>query len=1132
MGIGSFERLEVRLQWLIVAGGLAMLMMTPSMVRGQSGMSYTMFMAHQESAELQHRSRVTLTLRDVPIESALKQIAKQAGLALGWSRSSVPLNGTVSVTLRDVTVKDAFAAVLRGTGAAAMLSADGQTMVIVRTPTSDTRNATPGSVTGQITDSASGRGLPGATVSIQGTKLSAITNDNGQYVIRDVPPGEYVLAIKAFGYKPSTRKITVEDSGRVVVNVVLASTPTKLTEVVTTATGKQRKLELGNDITVIDAEKVVRTEPITTVTDLLEARVPGLTVQHTSGAPGDPARIRIGGLGSVLGNNDPIIIVDGIRLYSKQSDPTRMRNLATPNQYASGSSVSAPSALDQIDPNSIKTIEVFKGPSAATMYGPDAANGVIVITTKRGEPGPTRWNFSLDRGRSYIPGSYPNGYFALGHLRYTDEQAFCSLQTQSTCVADSVVQYQLLNDPARTILGTGGNTGLTATVSGGVNSLQYSLTASTLNETGVLKLPDAEVAHFREMTGHEPPGWMRNPLGNKRWSVTSSLSSQVSPELTVALTGGLTQQHQQRSSLESQLSNLMSTYIDPSGTIWYGGQYGFGFTEGNQIIQDFYQRATEDATNFIGNVSVNWQPTSWATGSATFGLNTINRQDGYLVPRGVILNYDSTGKYNRGDGNSIDKTINVQGAIQRALRGGFQFRTTLGANYHSLETRDLLTTSSNLPTGSETIGNSQLAVSENRSDDATFGWFIEPTISHKRLWFSPGIRFDGGNTYGSHVNLFTLPKLSFSWLASDEPFFPASLKQVFNTLRLRAAYGQAGRQPGPADRLRLYTQSGDQTVLGNLGNTNVKPERSTEFEGGFDADMVQSRVSIEFSVHNKLTRDALLSVPLPPSISLGNGSPRVIKNIGKVRNTWSEITLGLIPLQSEMTTWNVNLNMSKMDNKIVSLGAGVEPFNTIVGTGYYNRIAPGYPLFGLWSKPILGYADANQDGVISPSEIQYGDSLVYRGQQSPKYELGIQSTLSLLRNTLTINANLKYTDGQTTQQHYGAVFLRGAIDSTAPLGQQAAAIVGAGATGFIKTISTLRLNSLSVSYRIPDQIAQRFKARGLSLALQGTNLGLWSSYTGKDPDVNSVIHAEDYGTRDLGALPLPRDWQLRVNVAY
>lgn len=1089
---------------------------------------------YQESvarAEAPLEKRISINLTNVSLQDALREISKKSGVDFMYSRAVVPVTTKVSIKADSIRLADVLLRILAGTRVEARPSSNGGVR-LVRTSESDKSQTeeSPGVISGRLVDSTTRLGISGATVEVQGIKRNALSGQNGDFILRDIPPGEYSVGIRAFGYLPVNRFVRVESDGRVVLTVEMAPSATRLSDVVTTATGTQRKVEVGNAVTTLDVEEIIKTAPISSVTDLLEGRVPGLTVQHTTGAPGDPARIRIGGLGSINRSNDPVIIVDGVRVQGPVSDGDGANLAVRRNAYAQFDTW-APSALDQIDPNSIETIDVFKGPSAATLYGPDAANGVIVITTKKGRMGPTRVSVTMDRGWATIPGDIPEGYFAFGKLRYTDTPAFCQVATRNMCSADSTVRYQLLNDKDRTVYGTGSNSALTTSITGGVSSMQYSLTASVRDEVGILTLPRAERTWYRDWTGKDAPAWMKKPLSMGMWNVSSTLNSQLSGNVNVSISAGLSKQSQQRSSMENQISRLMSTFITPDREVFVLDALHEG--EQELVLKDFFQRTTSNSTNFRGNSSLNWRPLEWLTGIANVGLNTVNRQDGFLRPRGLpVAGNDTIGQYNEGTGNNVHTSFNLQGIVQHSVGYGFNFRGSLGANYYQSESRSLTVTSRNLYSGREGIGQQNVVATSTNSEEATFGWYIEPQINHRRLWFSPGIRFDGGNTYGRNIPLFRLPKLSFSWLASDEGFFPDAVKAYVNTLRVRTAYGQAGRQPGPADRLRLYTDSLTEAKLNALGNSQLRPEKSSEFEIGFDADMFDGRFNVDFTTHRKTTNDALLHVPLPSSIALGGGGPRTLRNIGKVKNSWSELSFSAIPVQTDALTWNFSMNVSTMKNVLSSLGRNVEPFSTLTGSGWQIRIAEGYPLFGLWANTVLGYSDINQDGFIDKHEILLSDTLVYMGQQSPKYEFGGYTSLSMLRSTVLLSLNWNYSSGQTIQQRYGSLYMRGAVDRNASLEEQVVASRNTVGQGLIQTVSTFQLNSVSLSYQMPRQFASRLKARGASIALQGSNLGIWSSYAGKDPGINSVVGAENYGTMDGGGLPRSRDWQLRLNLNY
>jgi hypothetical protein len=200
------------------------------------------------------------------------------------------------------------------------------------------------------------------------------------------------------------------------------------------------------------------------------------------------------------------------------------------------------------------------------------------------------------------------------------------------------------------------------------------------------------------------------------------------------------------------------------------------------------------------------------------------------------------------------------------------------------------------------------------------------------------------------------------------------------------------------------------------------------------------------------------------------------------------------------------------------------------------RVVAGYPLFGRWARPILGYTDANHDGIIERNEVLLGDSLVFMGGSEPNYEANLFSTLSLLRGAVTVSGSLSYQSGLTQiNQTIGTagqtIFSPGTSDPKSSPGEQAAVVVmGETEYGLMQTVSSLRFSSLSVAYNLSPSAASRFGARALSVALQGTNLGLFTNYKGKDPNVNA--YATGNSTLDTGVLPIPRSWSLAVHATY
>ena len=1111
-------------------------------------------------------TRITLTLQDSTVEYAVHEITRQAHMRPVYNNTPI-LAKRISLHVANVSVAEALATVLKGTGLVARMAADGETVVIrpATTGTAVMQSRVGGTVAGRVTDSTTGAGLNGAQVRVEGLKLSVVTSDSGNFTLRNVPPGDQVIQVRLFGYHPVERPVTVVDGERIVVRIAMAVVPTVLSGVVTTATGLQRKVEVGNDITTINVDSVMRVAPISNVTSLLETRVPGLTVLHTSGEPGNPSRIRLRGASSLNGNNDPIIIVDGIRVYGSQSDP-RNQNLApsTSLNYNTGNPASpvaqyaAPSPIDQIDPSSIATIEVLKGPSASAMYGSDAANGVIVITTKHGQAGPTHWNLTLGDGVNWVPGSWPTNYYRFGYDVQDHIGPLCPWNDLS-CHVDSLVAFQALNDPRFTVFNHGSDQTADLNVSGGVPTLQYSLTGSAAGDVGNLKLPGVEVRRYEKFYG-PIPGWMVHPDNYQHWGASGELMALPTASARVTLMSSLFSSTQQQGSLQQAVGQLEGEYIDSTQLT------------SAPLIQNDVERATSAQLTSTNALTLNWQPYVWLPLTATGGLNTIQRNDATYIPYGVnscaeggILavgqpagscNGDTAGYYGLGRGNSQDKTLMVSTEIPlRVLKLG------VGTNLTNESTADVsaathqLAPGVSIPTSFPTLNNAS-SLTQATTAWSTYGWYVEPRFNiNSRFFISPGFRLDGGSASGANAGLTGFPKTDFSYLAVDQNH-PLG---ILTLLRPRLSYGYAGTQPNPADKLRLLNTPGNLgqlvTIDGStylpavsiqsLGNTQLHPERSRELEAGFDADLWNGRLAVTYTRYDKTRTDAIVPIPIAPSVNMGAGVPSgnsIDKNIGVIRNTGTELTFTAQLLESRALSWMVGGNLSNDNNLVVRLNPGQQTISN--GT---TRIEAGYPLWGTWALPVVAFADANHNGIIDPSEIVYGDSAVFVGQSDPKYQLNLNTGVVLLSGRLSINATFAYQNGLTQ-------FNQGVLNSNAfallpntPGTSQAtqAAVVAATcgtlafgscfgsmtSIGVMQTVNTFRFNDLSVNYTVPAAMSHWFRAPRMVLALQGQNLGLHTNYRGKDPNVNvfSTAGGGDQ-TVDTGQLPQPRIWWLKLTL--
>lgn len=1132
---------------------------------------------------------VTLALNGVPLKLALDSVARVANVVVQYQVSDIQAyKALVVLHATRLSLGEVIERILNGTKLRAVV--DQQGALAILPSIGDETDSLPdvGVVTGRVVDSATGRGLSGATLKVAGTKLSTVSADSGRFLLRSVPAGNQLLTVRLFGYRPAERSVTVGGSASTSVKVVMVAAPNVLSGVVTTATGVQRKMEVGSDITILNVDSVRQVAPISSVTDLLATRVPGLTVVHSSGAPGDPARLRLRGAASVQLNNDPIVIVDGIRVYAQQSD-ARNQNLAPSNGNIGGmtrGAYNAPSPLDQIDPSSIATIEVLKGPSASAIYGSDAASGVIVITTKRGQSGPAHWDVALSSGVNWIPGQWPTNYYRFG---YNERSAgpFCTWYDVG-CAVDSVVAFQALNDARYSVLTQGNEQQASAAVSGGVPTLTYNVSGATQSTLGNLKLPGSEVQRYDSLYGPIPRSLVR-PDRYNTWGVTGSLVARPRQTVMVTLQSSLFNSTQQSSALGSAITQLSGEYVSP--TILTG-----------PLLEREYERAKDDQLTANNAMSLQWQARSWLPINATAGVSTVQRNDESYVPFGVYDGgfdnngvcddcADTTGSYGLGRGVSRVTTMATGTEIPT-----FQRRLTLalGGNVYTTSTADVQVYTNQLAPGvttptlfparcSDGTVTCNSPTNQSTGSQSTYGWYVEPRLNMaSRFFVAPGFRLDGGSGGAKSSGLGGLsgfPKMDLSYVAVDRQD-DRPLWGFLSLLRPRLAFGYAGTQPAPADKLRLYnigslytiatpgnqgrlTSSGTgcsslvtldgvtQTpavCINALGNTVLRPERSSELEGGFDATLWQNRLSITYSQYNKTRHDAIIPIPVAQSVfSNGYGVFSIQKNIGVVRNTGTEVTLTAIPVQSRVFAWTVGANFSKNDNVVVRLNKGQLPIIMNGGTSdpianpIQTRVQAGYPLFGEFVRPILAYADVNQDGVIEANEIRYGDSSVYVGQPDPNYQVNFTNDLVLFGGRLGIHAAFAYENG-LTQYNQGACGsnsfnLLPNQPNTTFATQAAVVAAGCGLAGaqsvigLVQVVNTFRFQSLSVNYTVPQAVSGIVRIPHMSVALQGENLGLHTNYRGKDPDVNafSTVSAGDQ-TMDSGQIPEPRRWLLRITL--
>ncbi len=1110
---------------------------------------------------------VAVDLDEVSVATAVTAIAHEAGLTVGYRDQSLPTGRRVSLKATNITVTDALLVALRGSGLDAVVSTTGVLILVPRgASVAAVRRQAVGRIEGRVTDAQTGQGLRGAAVAVNATNYRARTDEAGRYVIVGVMAGSYNVTARVLGYAPATKSVVVQADSTASVAFVLTQMVATLEQVVTTGAGPQRRIELGNAIATISADSVVRTAPVTNLTDVLSGRAPGVEVVQTNGMVGSGPAIRIRGRGSLTLSNDPIYIVDGVRVDGApggQVDP--IGGASTTNPTAS--------RLNDLDPDEIETIEILRGPSAATEYGTDAANGVVVITTKRGHAGSPRWSATAEEGLSTMPVHFPDNYYSWGHTTdVTHAATACPLvpftlfgppgtpgSTAGECVVDSVTRLQPLNHSATSLFGTGTRGHYELQVAGGGTETQYFLAGGLTNELGALRMPPVEVPLLERERGEAIPRDQLRPNALTGESVRGRVSTGTGGVADLSASAAYINTAQRSPDEVLVLENALIGPGIRDSLGGYAGPPGFGFAAPTNL---FPIMGSEGVSRFTGGLSGTWRPVGWLSARSTVGLDDARKTDevlelpgqGFGVCNGPActafgqFGYRSVGLY----GTDL-YTVDLGAIASAILTQSVSIKTAVGLQYNDRRTHGSAAAATNLALGNPTLNGGTLYNQlEQRDEATTLGSYVEETVGFaERLYLVGAVRVDAGSGFGTSYKAATYPKASASWVVLPEG--------ARASLRLRAAYGQSGVQPPPGSAVQLYTpalgylagSSVPGAQLATVGSPGLKPERTREVETGFDLGLFGQRLTAEVTGYSKLSRDALVSVPL--AASAGAGAEAQLINVGSVRNYGVEASVTARVLDGRAIQWDVTVSGSDNENRLVTLGQGVSPIDQTATTIPYKQQA-GYPLYGYWAYRIH-YADANHDGIVEPSEVRQDATASFIGPSLAPRELSLNTGVTLFGGRVRVGGQVDHRGGQylINWAAYGSdgfQYSRATNDPTAPLARQARAVAKLTDplfhtnAGYVESAAFTRLRELSLTYLASSRLAAAIRARALSVTVAGRNLALWTKYTGSDPEVNTAagtnIVTSPGGVpttalnpdlvADYLSVPQMRYWTLKVNV--
>jgi TonB-linked SusC/RagA family outer membrane protein len=1013
-----------------------------------------------------------------------------------------------------------------------------------------------GTIAGTVTDAETRQPISDVTVFVVGTQRGARTNERGEYRIAGVPAGTANLRFVRIGYAAKTQQVTLQASETVTLDMQLKASLRQLDQVVVTATGEtQRKRESGATIGSIAVADQVPLAATNTFSDVLSARTPGVNVASSGGTTGTGQRIRIRGANSVNLSNDPLLIVDGVRVNASS---------ASNSIGVGGQTVSR---FDDLNPDDIETIEVIKGPAGVALYGVQAANGVIQVTTKRGKIGKGRWTAFGELGVINNVVSFPDNVGRLGNNRnpatgvLTGTQTIrCALDQQSygQCVpvpaaggGDSLYRWNPLQSPITPIRqGNRQQAGLSLT--GGSEAAQYYFGADQEKEQGV----------------YDSNRLLRN-------NVRFNISTKPSDDLKVSAQIGYTQSRlvlpQNDNNLFGVLGGaLLGGPIDCSPATPCGTDtVSRGFAAGRPAQTYFNIDTRQDVERFIGSVNLTYTPSKYLTVTAVTGAEQLSRFDNQVTPPNVIPNSADllAGSRVANRVQIASYTSNLSATSSFAITNDLVSTTTAGAQYVSEIFRSNSGSGIGLLPGTRSLNavSRNFAVGESNTIFNTFGLFAQQQFAWRdRLFVTAGVRGDDNSAFGSQIGFLTFPTLQGSWVISEEGFFPK--QNLVSSLRLRSAIGQSGQRPGFRDAVTFFgpvsvTVNGASVpalTVSGAGNADLRAEKTTEWEAGFEAGFWNDRLVLDLAYFDKRTRDALVGVPLAPS--LGSAAARVI-NVGEVSNKGIEALVTAKIVQERNFGFDLTVNFNTLENRLENLGldnAGNPIPPIIFGLGgATQRHQNGYPLGGYWDRRLVSFNDLNGDGIISrvncpgqpaglgtaaglACEVTLSDTAEFIGNILPKWEMSVIPQITLFRYVqVTANINHRgdfWQNNSTLGFRAGSSFRNAdaAFNPQASLFEQARAIswlMGTRAAYFEKADFT-RLRELNIRLTAPKSWTDRLNLQALSLDVAGRNLGLWTKFTGFDPEVNFGGQGQNFGVADFLTQPPVRQWVSRVNITF
>lgn len=1021
-------------------------------------------------------------------------------------------------------------------------------------------------VKGKVTDN-NGQPIPGATVQIAGTSLGTTANVEGDFSLN--VSGNVKITFSAVGYSTVTREVSSSQS---IVNVSLREDQMNLDEVVVTgSTIRAERRQLGNAITTIKADNLEKTGSPNLVS-ALQGKIPGAQITQNSGDPAGGITVRLRGVKSIQGSSDPLYVIDGV-IINNETSPASQLALSLGNQAPS--TALGTNRLADINPSDIESLNVINGAAAAAQYGSRAANGVVIITTKRGKSGAPKINFttsfSSNELRKGVFISTLGKQFGFKDLRLHTIGVITPAQSAANPTMTTV---GIVRDGATSLLAsnlvdvtrynyfdqifrTGFGNDNTLSISGGTDRTQYFVSASYMKNEGIVKGVDFRRASLRARVDQRLNNWAKLSAG---LNYSNSFSNEkangnvfYSPINSVTITNNIYDITQRDAA-----GNLLA--VEP--------------TRVNPLTTVETMKFTQAVSRTIADAQLNLTPIKglgidWVVGVDTYGQLGKN----YIPPypyqavAGLPAERYPDGFAANANNNVTQFNSDINATYETELSSSLKLNAAAGFNYQFYQSDFTRASGLNTAPFIETVsGTASTTVTAGYGLDRynLSGFFVQATLGYKNLAFvTAAVRRDRSSKFSPSETNQTYPKLSGSFVVSDLDIWKnSSLANIWDGFKVRASYGQAGNLTGIGSYSRFWQFSpvpflGKNTIIpgATLANPRVRPERMDEIEVGADLSFLKSRLNLGISVYNQQIKDLVVNRELAPS----TGGTGIVNNVGTMENKGFEISLNALAVKKKDFSADFTVLYNQNRNKVLDIDQG----NPLISTLTIGNSA-GAPVFLIEGQPasvFYGFPYArNTDG-----------SLLLTKQNLPQREMGAQNATDPTQYTVGNrvdgqpsgafirkvigNPNPKWTgsfSGNLTYKKLGLRFLLDAVQgfqvfnadkrtrNNVGIGDIAEAeMLGTLPRGYVFSLVNIeeyrvdeggftKLRELALTYQLP-----KFKGiSNWSVSLVGRNLISWDKYNGFDPETNAGNNSDILRGVDFGNVPIPRTYQLQLNLSF